>query len=241
MRYAILSDIHSNLEALQAVIASAREEGARMFFCLGDVVGYGANPNECVNVIEEEKMICIAGNHDWAVLGKLDTTYFNAAAKSAVAWTQKILTEHSRKLLSHLSLTFKNEHLIGVHATLNQPQEFTYMYDLSQSLDTFYLMDRPVCFIGHTHVPRSFIRVGDKVSLLNETSFTLEEGVKYIVNVGSVGQPRDGYPEAAFCMYDPDLNRVDIKRVSYDIKTAQEKIFHAGLPEMLAQRLAVGQ
>jgi predicted phosphodiesterase len=241
MRYAVLSDIHGNLEALRAVVAAGREEGARVFLCLGDIVGYGANPNECIDVVEEEKMICLAGNHDWAVLGKLDTTYFNTAAKAAVEWTQRILTEHSKEFLNQLQLTFKNEDVMAVHGTLNQPQEFIYMFDLSQSLDTFYLMDRPICFVGHTHVPRTFVRVGDKIGLLNEHEFTFEEGVKYIVNVGSVGQPRDGQPEAAYCMYDPDLNRVNIKRVPYDIKTAQEKIFHAGLPEILAQRLAVGQ
>lgn len=241
MRYGIISDIHSNLEALEAVLNACREDGARSILCLGDIVGYGANPKECIRIVQNLNAPCIAGNHDWAVTGQLDTSDFNDAAKEAVHWTRGKLDSQEMEYLKRLDLVYKNDDFILVHGSLHRPEEFIYLIDSTQAPDTFYLMDRKVCFIGHTHVPLTFIELGNTVQFNQSARIEFKEDQKYIVNVGSVGQPRDGNPLASYGIYDPDLRRVEIKRVSYDIEAAQGKIFEARLPEMLARRLMVGQ
>ncbi len=241
MRYAIIGDIHSNLEALQAVIQVSREEGVRTIICTGDIVGYGANPNECIDLIQQEKIICVAGNHDWAVCGKIDEEYFNRQAQEAVWWTQENLTKEHMEFLKNLELIYKNDDLVMVHGTLNQPQEFIYLNDPVKAMDTFYLMDKPICFVGHTHVPQILVRANNRNDFFKGTEIDMQPNHQYIVNVGGTGQPRDSNPTAPYGIYDPDLKRVSLKRVTYDLVKAQKKIFDAGLPKMLGQRLAVGQ
>jgi len=241
MRYAIISDIHSNLEALQAVIHACRDDGARRIYCVGDIVGYGSNPNECVELVQKEIDQTVAGNHDWAVSGKIDLKNFNEVAKSAVLWTQKNIADEHCRYLNNLELTFKNEDLIMVHGTLNKPAAFQYLIDTNQSLDTFFMMDRQVCFVGHSHIPQIFVKNSDRIDFVQSMEVYCEKENKYIVNVGSVGQPRDGNPQATYCIFDPDLNRIQIKRVPYDIESAMKRIVMAGLPEMLGKRLTVGQ
>ena len=242
MRYAILGDVHANFEALSAVIEQCKNEGARRFFCVGDIVGYGANPSETILKFSEAGIVSVAGNHDWAVTGKMSTENFKEAASRAVLWTQKKVKPKDIEYLNTLELIFKNDDFLMVHGTLNHPHQFNYLMDIEKAADTFYLMDRKVCFVGHTHVPRIFVRHGER-SLLTDTYKPLElrDGFKYIVNVGSVGQPRDGNPEACYCIYDPDLERIEIKRVAYNIHAAQTKIIQSGLPESLGSRLAIGQ
>ncbi len=241
MRYGILADIHGNLEAFNAVIEACRNYGVRQFFCLGDIVGYGANPKECIALVRENKMTTVAGNHDWAACGRLDREYFNPTAKEAIIWTAEHLTNEEKSYLYNLELTFTHKEFILVHGTLNQPEEFHYLTDIDESMDTFYLMDRGVCFVGHTHVPQIFVKDKDNVDFCPLDYVEVEGDGKYIVNVGSVGQPRDGNPMAAYGIYDPDLKRIEIKRVPYDVKAAQKKILEASLPEMLASRLTIGQ
>jgi predicted phosphodiesterase len=241
MRYGILADIHSNLEALEAVIEACRQEGVRSFFCVGDIVGYGANPNECVDRVLHLKATMVAGNHDLAVAGEMDFSHFNSVAQKAVVWTQQHIAPKYVESLAGLSLTFKNSEFIMVHATLNKPEEFIYITDMSQAADTFYLMDRNICFTGHTHVPRVLVQRPDQMEYLNPRYVALNNADHYIVNVGSVGQPRDGNPHASFCIYDPDLERLEVRRIPYAVERAQQKILEAGLPDILAQRLAVGQ
>jgi len=241
MRYAIFSDVHSNLEALQAVLAACRAEGARKLFCAGDIVGYGANPKECIDLLRELNITCVAGNHDWAVCGRMDYGNFRDEGKKAIDWTKKVLSTQYIEFLNKLDLTFKTDEFVMVHATLNKPNLFQYLLDMNQSQDTFYLMDRTVCFVGHTHRPQIFAKQNDSVSLAQGLKIEINFQFKYIVNAGSVGQPRDGNPQACLCIFDPDLNRIEVKRVTYDIAGAQKKILEAGLPEMLARRLSVGQ
>ena len=241
MRYAILSDIHSNLEAFEAVINACKGDGIRRYFCLGDILGYGASPNECLSLFKELKMISVAGNHDWAVAGRLEPDDLNDEAKEVVAWTKKNILPEWIEALKNFPLTYKNEDMILVHSTLNYPEKFFYMSDPQQSHDTFYLMDRKVCFVGHTHIPQNFFRKNNIVSLSKSLVFHFEDDASYIVNVGSVGQPRDGNPWASYGVFDPDLKRIEIKRVPYDVKKSQQKIIASGLPEFLANRLSIGQ
>ncbi len=240
MRYAILSDIHSNLEALQAVLEACQKERVEAFLCTGDIVGYGADPTECIDLIRQFKIQCVAGNHDWAVAGKFDLDYFHGVAKEAILWTREHINFDYLPFLDELKLIFKNSDLILAHGTLDAPSLFDYLKDIGHAVDTFEVMDRPVCFVGHTHVPSVFIQQKDKIFCLQKSSLKLEPNTKYIVNAGSVGQPRDGNPLSSFCLYDSDQETIEIRRVAYDIKKAQDKIIQAGLPSMLGYRLEFG-
>ena len=241
MRYAILSDIHGNLEALESVLKACRQEGARSIFCSGDIVGYGANPSECVELIRQHKIISVAGNHDWAAIGKFSTKDFNIQAKMAIEWTENKLSQEDKCFLNDLPTIFKNTDFVMVHGTLYKPENFIYLTDILQAQDTFYLMDRNICFVGHSHVPQIYIHTQEKIIFSKTLTEYIDKKYKYIVNAGSVGQPRDNQPTASFCIFDPDLERVEIKRVMYDVKKAQQKILEAQLPEFLAYRLTIGQ
>ncbi len=241
MRYAIISDIHSNLEALQAVLKDARDQGARRIYCLGDIVGYGANPNECIEELEKYKVQCVAGNHDWAVAGKLNYEHFTDEGRAAIDWTKTALKISHLEYLKNLNLSMQNDDMNMVHANLHYPDQFIYLKDSTQAQDTFYLMDKKVCFIGHTHVPQTLVFQDGMITISKLTEITLLRENKYIVNVGSVGQPRDGNPFASYCLYDPDLERIQIKRIAYDIPLTQKSIYESGLPTVLAKRLEVGE
>ena len=241
MRYAILADIHSNLEALKAVLAACQAEGIRGYFCLGDTIGYGANPRECLELLKDLTPHHVAGNHEWGVIGRMAMDSFNDVAQKAILWTQKQLSNQDIEFFNHLPLTGRQENFSFVHATLHKPEQFTYLYDISQANETFYLMKENLCFVGHTHVPRILVEFNNHLIQYHpKTILEIQKDSKYIVNVGSVGQPRDGSPLACYCIYDPDLARVEIKRVAYDVVQAQSKILQAGLPDFLSQRLAVG-
>jgi predicted phosphodiesterase len=242
MRWGIFSDIHSNLEALEAVIKAYQSESIDMYLCLGDIVGYGANPVECIQIIKDLTQIVVAGNHDWAAAGLFSLEYFNTWARQAIIWTKQSMDLASRDFLASLSLIYENQDFIIVHGSLNQPEEFNYLTNSSEASQTFALMAKPICFLGHTHSVETFIR--DKQGNVNyqiDVRFKLNKGHQYIVNVGSIGQPRDGNNKASFCIYDTEEKEVLIKRVSYDVKTAQRKILTNGLPQFLAARLSTGR
>jgi predicted phosphodiesterase len=242
MRWGIFSDIHSNLEALEAVAKAYKSEGIDTYLCLGDVVGYGANPAECIQITRRLTRITIAGNHDWATAGLFSLEYFNDWARKAVLWTQENIDSANRNFLAALRLVYKNEDLVMVHGSLNQPEGFNYMTDFSEASKAFSLMNGSVCFIGHTHAVGVFIQDRQqRIDYQGEVGFKLQEGCRYIVNVGSVGQPRDGNNKASFCIFDTKKQTVVVKRVNYDIKSAQEKIIAAGLPSFLAARLSMGR
>ncbi len=242
MRYGIFSDIHSNLEALDAVIEAYRKEKIDKYLCVGDVVGYAANPNECIEKIKALTMITVASNHDWAAVNLFSSDYFNPFAKEAISWTQRNLDEQGEYFLEQLTLIYKNEDLTMVHGTLDEPGDFNYMADGYIACGTFGLLETKICFVGHTHLPCVFIKCKDgRMQYQEEVNIYIKGNSKYIINVGSVGQPRDGNPHAAYCVYDTDKKNIQIKRVSYDIQTARKKIIDRGLPCFLGERLLAGR
>jgi putative phosphoesterase len=240
VRYGIFSDIHSNLEAFDEVIKAYKKEKIDKYLCVGDIVGYAADPKECIAKLKQINAETIAGNHDWAAVGLTDTTYFRPVAKQAILWTAKQLNDEEKDFLKSLKLVYENKDLIMVHGTLNQPEEFYYLLDIDSAQATFDLMKKNICFVGHSHVTGIFIKDKEKISYINQSDIAITPDKKYIVNVGSVGQPRDRDNRATYCVFDTEKQEVYLKRVNYDIQAAQEKIIHTGLPSILAERLASG-
>src|SRR3989338_1436074 len=202
MRYGIFSDIHGNLEALAEVLVALKKESINTCLCLGDIVGYGADPQKCIEIVKNTAVKIIAGNHDWAVIEKIKITHFNIFAQEAVLWTKDHLHPQGKQFLENLPLRIDDPDFIMVHGTLQSPEEFYYLTDKYQAAQTFYLMDRPICFVGHTHIPQIILEYQDQIYLEALMTIDLKPLTKYIVNVGSVGQPRDGNPQAAYFVYD---------------------------------------
>jgi len=242
MRYAILSDIHSNWEALQSVLHALRAESIDQILCLGDTVGYGANPNECVEWVHDHCAAVVLGNHDIASACLLGLEYFNSAAHDAVLWNGQMLTEKHKKFLRSLPLTHEESDFVLVHASLHEPAKWHYVIDLESARQSLSQLKKPLCFHGHSHKPAVFVQQknGD-VRSYHKPVVIVEPSQQYLINVGSVGQPRDGSPTASFAIYDTEAKTVEIQRVRYDIAIAQSKILQAGLPPFLAQRLAYGK
>lgn len=242
MRYGIFSDVHSNIAALDSVLQAYASEQIDMFFCVGDIVGYGAEPEECLARLRGLPVIAIAGNHDRAVAGRIKTAAFTPDAREAVSWTADRLDLDSLEFLGGLRLVYSDTPLTLVHGTLNDPADFYYLSDASSAADTFALLQTQLCFVGHTHVAGVYSRDGDgRIAAEHAGSLTLREGARYIVNVGSVGQPRDHDPRAAYCVFDTVQNKVEIKRVAYDVESARRAIREAGLPGFLGDRLLEGR
>lgn len=242
MRYGIFSDIHANLEAFNAVLQAYQKEKIDQYLCIGDVVGYAANPKECIEKVKTLAIITVAGNHDWASVDLFSLDYFNPVAKAAIIWTQRNLDDQERYFLQSLKLVYKNKDLTLVHGTLDEPQDFHYLTDTYLAAQTFDLAKNQVCFIGHSHVAGIYIQDQEKsINYLETDLIEIKGQNKYIINVGSVGQPRDDNPEAAYCIYDTEKEEIKIKRISYDIETARSKIIKAGLPRILGDRLLLGR
>ncbi|MBC8117572.1 MAG: metallophosphoesterase family protein [Candidatus Saccharimonas sp.] len=241
MRYAILGDLHGNLEALEAALKKLRTLGIDRYLQVGDVVGYGADPGPCIQAMRDLNAVVVAGNHDWAVIGKLDADFFNAYARAAVEWTRSVLTVDDRRWLERLPLRrVIDDDVEIVHATLDQPEVFDYIqsyYEASRSMDA---MQSTVCFNGHSHIPLIFSR-SPTLSHSQAAKFTLPANARALINVGSVGQPRDEDPRCAFAVYDSKDRTYVLHRAEYDIRGAAAKIRRAGLPSVLAERLALGQ
>lgn len=244
MRIAVFSDIHSNFEALQRVLKYLSEEKIEQYFCIGDVVGYGANPNECTALVKALNCIAVAGNHDYAVLGKTDIDSFNEAAQAAVQWTKKELLPHTSEFLEALPIENSLCDITLVHATHQNPLQWQYLLSEKQAQQDFAFLKGKIGFIGHSHIPRVFeySEKKDTVSSYNDEAVQIKsDGYRYIINVGSIGQPRDGNPAACFVIFDTDKQQLDYCRLEYDYKLTQDKIRAARLPEILATRLAIGK
>ena len=240
MRYAILSDIHANLEALEAVLADAGGQSVDAYYCLGDVVGYGADPGACVERIRDLCVATVAGNHDHAAIDKTSTEYFNSEARAAVIWTRDHLAQENKDWLDSLPLTHDAEAFQIVHSTLHGPELFNYVLNPFDAMLCFQHLTSPVCFIGHSHAPLMYSQTS-RIDMLLETDYALQRDERAIVNVGSVGQPRDQDARASYAVYDADARIVNIRRVRYDTEAAADKIDRAGLPQTNALRLLVGR
>lgn len=243
MKYGVLGDIHSNLSALESVLAALDREGVDLTLSVGDIVGYGAAPSECVSLLRERNVRAVMGNHDAACLQLLDTRYFNNYARAAVEWTRARLRDEDRQWLLSAPLVTHFEHCSLAHGTLFRPELFDYIQNPTDADPSLDVMPLPVCFVGHTHVPVTLLRLHDdptRTAYTIESEVDVDEAARALVNVGSVGQPRDEDPRAAYAIFDSERGRVWIKRVEYDIHAEAQRIHAAGLPGMLADRLFLG-
>jgi predicted phosphodiesterase len=240
MKYAIIADIHGNLEAFQVVLNDIKSQKAANIVCLGDVVGYNANPKECLQIVREMNIPCVKGNHDEYCSSDDTLDGFNPNAADAVHWTRAQLSAEERQWLRDLKYTRMIASFSIVHATLDAPQRWGYVFDKLAAAASFPYQTTPVCFFGHTHVPVAFMR-DTAVRGGTYSKFKIDPAKKYFVNVGAVGQPRDNNPRAAYVIYDLDTGTIELRRLDYDIAAAQKKIRDAGLPERLAERLEFGR
>ena len=240
MRIALFGDIHANLEALEAVLADAAEQQVDDYVCMGDVVGYNADPSACLERIRAMNCPTVKGNHDEDASTTHSLDNLNPVAAAALEWTRRQLSDEQRQWLRRLRMVRQVSDFTVVHSTLDQPAHWNYVTNRFDAMSNFSYQFTRVCFHGHTHVPRVYVK-NDKVHEVPADSIEIEESSKYFINVGSVGQPRDGDWRACYAIYDLDQKRVALRRVEYDIKATQRKIRAAGLPEMLAERIAEGR
>ncbi len=242
MKAAIISDIHSNLEALQAVIKDIKKRRIKRIFCLGDVVGYGANPNECIELCMKQANVIVAGNHDWGATEKTDISLFNSVAAEAIRWTQENCDKNHLGKLNKLKLAETVDGILLVHASPQNPQHWNYLFSLEEFKKQFEFFKTQICFVGHSHIPSAVFQDANKYTdFLSDNPFPLIDTRRYIVNIGSVGQPRDLDARASYAIFDGNTKSIEIVRLEYNIPLAQQKIIDAGLPEVLADRLLVGR
>jgi len=241
MIYIILSDIHSNLQAFEAVIGSFPKEKDVCVMSAGDIVGYGANPVECVNIVREREIKSVLGNHDAAVVGKMDVARLNEQAAEAVEWTCQHIGKEESDYLKTLPFVLNEKNFTIVHGTLHEPEVFDYVTSALDAEKTFKVLKKQICFLGHSHRPGVFMEMDKKVYQLFRETMILEDYARYIINVGSVGQPRDRDNRACYCIYYPEEKKIEFRRVEYDIRSARSAILKAGLPRRLGDRLLLGQ
>jgi len=244
MRLAIVSDIHANIEALEAVVDDITAQKVDETACLGDLVGYGASPNECVALVKQHCPISLLGNHDAAALGALSTENFNIHARIAIEWTTENLSAESRSYLTALPLRENRLSASLVHSTPYEPNMWHYITSLEEAAYNFQFFETPFCFVGHTHIPLIITVSGAKeISVYQDTKLSygsLAES-RFLINVGSVGQPRDRDSRACYGILDTDAQTFVYRRVKYDIGACQDKMKKIGLPEFLISRLKEGK
>jgi diadenosine tetraphosphatase ApaH/serine/threonine PP2A family protein phosphatase len=228
MKFAVLADIHANLEALQAVLQHAAQGNCTNYAFLGDIVGYCADPKACIDIVRGMKAPCVKGNHDEYCASDAPLDGFNPKAAKVVEWTRNQLAPEDRQWLRELPYVLQIENFTIVHATLDSPQRWGYVFDHLAAASNFTFQKTNLCFFGHTHVPVAFIR-DTPVRGGTFTEFKIERGKHYFINVGAVGQARDNNPKAAYVTYDVNDSIIKLHRVAYDIDTAKRKIRDAGL------------
>jgi diadenosine tetraphosphatase ApaH/serine/threonine PP2A family protein phosphatase len=244
MRYAIIADIHSNLAAFQAVLDDIHsQDRIDKIWCLGDIVGYGPDPHECIELLRSTDHICVAGNHDRAVVGQLDLNNFNPNAAEAVHWTEEKLSIGDITYLKNLPDTIQEGDFILVHGSPREPI-MEYILSMSVARQNFDFFRTRYCLVGHTHVPQAYSL--DKEDNCTATRFLptvklITGEIRLIVNPGAVGQPRDRNPKACYAVYDNETGIIQLRRVSYDIRLTQDRIMKSGLPPRLATRLETGE
>lgn len=232
MRIAVISDIHSNLPALESVLQKADELKADTIYCLGDIVGYGPFPNEAISLVRRHCSIAVKGNHDSGVLGETEVDHFNAYGQAGIRWTQKTITPDNLDFLRALPLLKVETNITLVHASPVTPPEWIYVVTLKEAVEAFKAYSTPYCFIGHTHLP---MVIGEDLTVNLH-----KKGNRHLINVGSVGQPRDRNPASAFGLLDTDELEYTLHRVPYDTGKTIKAIKQAGLPSFLGKRLLRG-
>ncbi|MEQ1852767.1 MAG: metallophosphoesterase family protein [Chthoniobacteraceae bacterium] len=240
MRFAIFGDIHSNLEGLHAVLADAKAQGCTHFVCLGDIVGYNANPKECLDIVRSLECPVVKGNHDELACIDYNPANVSGLANEGMAYTRKQLKPEDVAWLDALKFVRQVRDFTIVHATLDTPHKWGYVLNQLDASASFSYQHTQLCFYGHTHVPRAYVRESQVRTFEKWETMVIEQGKKYFVNAGSVGQPRDGDWRSAYVIYHAKENRIELRRVEYDIETTVQKILDAGLPPRLASRLREG-
>ncbi len=243
MKTLVCSDIHANLEALESVLDVVEESGVDRIWCLGDIVGYGPDPNACVALVQQKAELVVPGNHDWAVIGQLDVADFNSDARSAVLWTREQLMPIHHDFLAALPVRQKLGHFTLLHGSPTH-EIWEYIANAHIAAAQWQHFDTAICLHGHTHVPALFIRRESdgrtsRFAFPQEKPFPLPAG-RALINPGSIGQPRDGDPRASFAIWDDEANTWTFHRVRYPIEITQRKMLQAGLPTRLALRLSYG-
>ncbi len=241
MKYAILGDIHANLEALQAVLQDAEKQGVTHYACTGDVVGYNADPKACLKLVRGLGCEVVQGNHDYYAGCNESMELFTTMAQRSIYWTRKQLSLLDRKYLRELPMLKDIESFTIVHSSLSNPNRWNYIFKRTAAESSFLNQFSNVCFFGHTHVPLAFVSDGDSIEKGFYETLKLKPGFKYLVNVGSVGQPRDRNPKSAYAIYDLEQETIELRRVEYEISATQKKIRNAGLPFRNALRLDYGR
>jgi diadenosine tetraphosphatase ApaH/serine/threonine PP2A family protein phosphatase len=241
LRTAVISDIHGNLHALEAVLADVDAAAPDVVWCLGDLVGYGPRPNDCVRITRERAALCLVGNHDLGVVGRIDLGDFSPDAAAAARWTASVLEPDLRGFLESLAPSAEAEHAQLFHASARDPV-WEYVLSEDAARASLELTDAPVVLVGHSHVPLALVlQDGDVVGGLAPGGAEVDLGTgRWLLNPGSVGQPRDGDPRAAWLLLDFEAGRAEWRRVEYAVEATQAEIREAGLPEPLAGRLASG-
>jgi predicted phosphodiesterase len=244
VKYGIFGDIHGNLEALEAVVADMEEQGVTHPLCLGDLVGYGANPAECLEVVRALGCPVVRGNHDeWVVQGKTLSSFSDDANRS-LEFSRSRLNPGQLNFLRRLPLLWSEDPITLVHATLDGPEAWGYISTRLEAETCFLYQKTPICFVGHTHRPVAFAQEKEVRPLefrhVDVHPNRSKVGRKFLFNVGAVGQPRDGDWRASYVVFSFEEQQVDLRRVGYNVEKASEKILKAGLPESLAKRLLKG-
>jgi predicted phosphodiesterase len=242
MRVAVVSDIHANLHALEAVLAAIDADPIDELWCLGDLVGYGPKPNECCAIVQARATVCLCGNHDLAVRGTIDLVEFSGDAGIAAAWTRGVLTDDARAFLDSLEPEGRAARVALFHGSARDPV-WEYVLSDEAASTTFMLTEEPLVLVGHSHAALQIsLREGLLEGGLAPAGTELElSNARWLLNPGSVGQPRDGNPHAAYLLLDFEAQRASFRRVAYDIELTQSEMREAGLPEALIERLTIGQ
>ncbi|MGA1840328.1 MAG: metallophosphoesterase family protein [bacterium] len=243
MKIIIFSDVHGNLEALHSTLRLIERYPDARIYSLGDIVGYGANPNECISEIRKSVHLSLAGNHDHAAIGLTSIEYFNPFAKEAVIWTSKHLDEKDKRYLLEIPIYKKiDQKIFMVHSSPFEPEQWHYIISIRDAKRNFAFFKGQLCFVGHSHSPMVIgLSPDGNVFQENEEIIQLKAENRYIINVGSVGQPRDGDWRACLVIYDDESRIIEFKRLEYEVHTTQSKILEAGLPDLLAKRLMYGR
>jgi len=238
MKTAVISDIHANLEALEAVLTHARAAGVDDYVCLGDVVGYNADPNACVDVLRQmPNMRCILGNHDAMAVGEGPLRGINPQALAAITWTREALSDDRKSWLAGLPLVITDEDATYSHASLEEPSSWLYVNSALGAARHFAYQETRLGFMGHSHMMFAWVEDGTRLECVHDATVESSTGERWLVSVGSVGQPRDNDHRAGYAVYDHETGRVIQTRLEYDVAAAQAKILAADLPEGLAKRL----